>query len=156
MISSGTRTRPRTAWGLFMPIFFRMTPNGLMRAIRRRMPVPFDEVRITGRHTGRERGVLLTIGEVDGHLYVSHPDGARRHWVENVRQRPEVVVVRVTGARTAHRAVPLEPGDERTAAIERLIAVQRQPAATVYRAARRHIHAEAQVFRLDLDVGGTA
>ena len=149
MTTSPERTRPRTAWAAFMPIFFRSTPHRFLRALRRRATVPFEEVVITGRISGTERGVMLTIAESGGRLYVSHPDGARTHWVENLRVRPDVVIVRVSGERAPYRAVPLHEGPERTAAVERLIAVQRPPVNVVYRAARRHIHAEAQVFRLD-------
>ena len=149
MTTSSEPARPRSAWAMIMPIFFRTTPHRLLRALRRRAVVPFEELLITGRRTGLERGVLLTVAEHDGRLYIGHPDGAATHWVENLRARPDVVLVRASGDRSRHRAVALDHGDERTAAIERLIAVQRPPATCVYRAARRHIHAEAQVFRLE-------
>jgi hypothetical protein len=139
----------RGAWGRVMPVFLRSAPEPLMRALRRRTTVPFDELVVTGRRSGVDRAVLLTIADVEGRWYISHPDGGRADWVENLRATPESTLVRVSGQRTAVRAVELARGSERSAAIDALVAVQQPPASFVYRAARRHIEAQGQVFRLD-------
>jgi hypothetical protein len=130
-------------------MLLRSAPEPFMRALRRRTTVPFDELVIKGRRSGVDRTVLVTIADVDGRWYVSHPDGGRADWVENLRATPDSTLVRVSGQRTAVRAVALADGPERSAAIDALVAVQRPPASVLYRAARRHIEAQAQVFRLD-------
>ena len=130
-------------------MFIATAPKSVMRLIRQRMQTPIEEVVVTGRRSGVERHLLLTLAEVDGRWYVAHPDYATTQWIQNLLASPDATVVRLAGDRTRVRAAPVAAGAERDAAVAELIRVQRGPARLVYRSARRHVEEHAQVFRLD-------
>ncbi len=146
------------AWTAFLRVFFRTTPTPAMRLLRRTVgSVPIEELVITGRRSGRERHLLLTLLEIDGKWYIGHPNGASQ-WVRNLVAAGSCVVIRRDGQRTRVMATELPDGPERDAVIA---ATSRQPfpANLVYRAARSHILAVGRYFRLDPvpdDEGATA
>ena len=136
------------AWDRGLRLFFRTTPHALMRGIRAISPSnPIEELVVTGRKTGRPRKHQLTLLRVDGSLYVGHPNG-RSHWARNLEATGEGILVCRGKPPLRVRAIPLEPGDERSAAIA---AAGRQPfpAGQVYSAARRHIEAVGAYYRLE-------
>jgi len=107
-----------------------------------------SKLTVRGRHSGRDRSVLVGLLRVDGAWYVGHPKG-EVGWTANLREaraarlapRPETVL-EVT-------AVPLEAGPERDAVILATAEQQPFPGNLLYRAARRHILSEGRYFRLE-------
>jgi len=146
----GTAVTPAesAAWDRGLRLFFRTTPHALMRVIRAISPSnPIEELVVTGRKTGRPRKHQLTLLRVDGSLYVGHPNG-RSHWARNLEATGEGVLVCRGQPPFRVRAILLETGPERSAAIA---AAGRQPfpAGAVYTAARRHIEAVGAYYRLE-------
>jgi hypothetical protein len=145
----GTETPAASAaWDRGLRLFFRMTPHALMRGLRAIQPSnPIEELVVTGRKTGRPRKHQLTLLRVDGSLYVGHPNG-RSHWARNLDETGEGLLLCRGSEPIRVRAVLLEPGPERSAAIA---AAGRQPfpAGAVYTAARRHIEAVGAYYRLE-------
>jgi hypothetical protein len=136
-------------WSRLFPLIFRTTPHRLMRALRRRTASPYEELIVVGRRSGRPRELLVTLATVDGRWYVGHPDGAPTAWVANLEAARGATIVRRDGSAVAVVATPLADGQERDAAIEAAIRIQRFPVSRIYRGARRHILAEGQYFRLE-------
>ena len=135
-------------WSRLFPLIFRTTPHRLMRALRRRTAVPYEELVVVGRRSGRPRELLVTLATVDGRWYVGHPDGAPTAWVANLEAARGATIVRQTGRRsrswrrrwrTARSATP--PSRRRSGPAV--------PRSRIYRGARRHILAEGQYFRLE-------
>jgi hypothetical protein len=135
------------AWDRFFRVFFKTTPHPMMRGVRRVTESPIEEIVVVGRKTGRERRHLVTLLDVDGSLYVGHPNG-RSHWARNLEARGGGVLIRRGSPPTPVRAIPLTPGPERDAAIA---ASGRQPfpAGFIYHSARRHITAVGAYYRLE-------
>jgi len=135
------------AWDWFFRVFFKTTPHRLMRGVRRvSASSPIEELVVVGRKTGKERHHLITLIDVDGRLYVGHPNH-RSQWARNLEAGGGVLLRRGFEP-TPVRAIWLEPGPERTAAIA---AAGRQPfpAGLVYHGARRHIEAVGAYYRLE-------
>ncbi len=106
------------------------------------------ELTIPGRHSRRPRTVLVGIlGTGDG-SYVGHPNGAAE-WTRNLAAASRVVVRLPGGPATVHRATRLPIGAERSAAIAAAGRQQPWPGNWLYTAARRHIEAVGEYFRLD-------
>ena len=106
------------------------------------------ELRYTGRRTGRARGTLVTLLDVDGRWYVGHPNGPAA-WVRNV-ESAGFVEIEPAGAHGARfGVVTLEPGPERDAVIRATWTQQPFPANLIYRAARRHVAAVGVYHRLE-------
>jgi hypothetical protein len=136
------------AWDRFFRVFFATTPHIVMRGMRkvsRRIPV--EELAVMGRKTGRERRHQLTLLQIDGNLYVGHPNG-RSQWAKNLEAGGGGVLIIRGSPPIPVRAVHLDPGPERSAAIA---AAGRQPppAGPIYAAARRHIEAVGAYYRLE-------
>jgi hypothetical protein len=105
------------------------------------------EVRVTGRRSGRQRSVLLTLLSSDGGWYLGHPNGDTE-WTRNA-EAAGVVQIDPPGAHgRAFRVVRLLPGLERDAVIRATRDQQPFPANLIYRAASRHIAAVGIYFRL--------
>ena len=79
------RRRPRAAaWDRFFRVFFKTTPHRLMRGVRKvSASSPIEELVVVGRKTGKERHHLLSLIDVDGRLYVGHPNH-RSQWARNL------------------------------------------------------------------------
>lgn len=106
------------------------------------------ELRIRGRRTGRERGVLVTLLTLDGRAYVGHPNG-EASWIRNLEAIGEATIL-VRGEPPAIvTARTLSPGDERTAVIRATATLQPFPANLLYRAARGHVLRVGHYLRLD-------
>jgi hypothetical protein len=136
------------AWDRFFRIFFKTTPHLMMRGVRNvSSSSPIEEIVVVGRKTGKERRHLVSVLDVDGRLYVGHPNH-RSQWARNLEARGGAVLLRRGIPPTPVRAVRLEPGPERSAAIA---AAGRQPfpAGQIYAAARRHIEAVGAYYRLE-------
>ncbi len=105
-------------------------------------------IHIRGRRSGKPRPILAGMLTVDGHWYVGHPNG-RTAWTKNLAAAGEAVVERRPGDRISLQAMRLGPGPERDAAILVTGTQQPFPGNLLYRAARRHILAEGDYFRLE-------
>ena len=135
------------AWDWFFRVFFKTTPHRLMRGVRRvSASSPIEELVVVGRKTGKERRHLVTLLDVDGRLYVGHPNH-RSQWARNLEAGGGVLLRRGFEP-TPVRAIWLDPGPVRSAAIA---AAGRQPfpAGLVYHGARRHIEAVGAYYRLE-------
>ena len=135
------------AWDRFFRVFFATTPHRLMRGVRKvSASSPIEELVVVGRKTGKERHHLVTLLEIDGRMYVGHPNH-RSQWARNIEAGGGVLLRRGFSP-TPVRAIWLDPGPERSAAIA---AAGRQPfpAGLVYHAARRHIEAVGAYYRLE-------
>jgi hypothetical protein len=131
-------------------ILFATTPTPVMRSLHRRgVMAPIQEIRVVGRRTGIEHAFLAVVVELDGAMYIGHPNGRRAQWVRNLLHAGQGTVVRPDGSMTAVRATELPPGPERTTVIDAHRAVQRQPFRTLYGRTREHIVATGTYFRLD-------
>jgi hypothetical protein len=109
---------------------------------------PIVELRIRGRRTGRERGVLVTLLPLGGRAYVGHPNGAAS-WIRNLEATGEATLLIHGEPPTPVRAIALRPGDERTAVIRATATLQPFPANLLYRAARGHILRVGRYVRLE-------
>jgi hypothetical protein len=109
---------------------------------------PIVELRIRGRRTGRDRGVLVTLLPLDGRVYVGHPNGSAS-WIRNLEATGEATIL-IRGEPPARvRATALPAGDERTAVIRATARLQPFPANLLYRAARGHILRVGRYVRLE-------
>jgi hypothetical protein len=108
---------------------------------------PIEEIVVVGRKTGKERHHLVSLLNVDGRLYIGHPNH-RSQWARNLEARGGAVLLRRGNPPTPVRAILLAPGPERSAAIA---AAGRQPfpAGLVYSSAQRHIEAVGAYYRLE-------
>jgi len=136
------------AWQAVFGIVFRLTPRRLMLALRdQNASSPLREVLLVGRRTGKQQNVVLSIFEIGGRWYVGHPNGQRAQWVRNMHAARSATVVGRDGRPIQVVCIPLPEGAERDSAIA---ATRRQPfpANLLYRAARRHVTAAGDYFRL--------
>jgi hypothetical protein len=106
------------------------------------------ELTVRGRHSGRERSVLVGLLSVGQHQYVGHPNGPA-DWTRNLATAGEARVAQLPGISATLRAVPLSGGPERDAVIAATARQQPFPGNLIYRAARRHITAVGVYFRLE-------
>jgi hypothetical protein len=106
------------------------------------------ELTVRGRHSGRERSVLVGLLSVGQHQYVGHPNGPA-DWTRNLATAGEARVAQLPGISATLRAVPLSDGPERDAVIAATARQQPFPGNLIYRAARRHITAVGVYFRLE-------
>ena len=130
-------------------ILVRTAPRPVMEFVRRHTPTAIEEVVVVGRHSGRDRSLLLTLAGDGPVWYVVHPIPERAGWVANMRAAGRATIVGKDRTRIPVRATLLEDGPERDAAIDAIIRAQRFPASPPYRLARRDIHAIGRCFRLD-------
>ena len=143
-------TRPSAGLSMIpIRVLVRTAPRPLMEFVRRHSPTAIEELVVVGRHSGRDRSLLLTLAEDGPAWYVVHPIPDRAGWVANMRASGRATVVRLDGTRIPVRATLLEDGPERDAAIDGVIRAQRFPASPPYRLARRGIHALGRCFRLE-------
>jgi len=106
------------------------------------------ELTVLGRHSGRQRSVLVGLLIVGGHQYVGHPNGPVG-WTRNLDSAGESRIAQFPGISVTLRAVPLSDGPERDAVIAATARQQPFPGNLVYRLARRHIRAVGVYFRLE-------
>ena len=136
------------AWQTVFSVAFRLTPRRLTLAMRDRdASSPLREVLVVGHETGRQQRITLSVFEIGGRWYAGHPNGQHAEWVRNMRAARSATVIGRDGRPVQVVCIPLEPGAERDAAIA---ATSRQPfpANLLYRAARRHVTAAGDYFRL--------
>ncbi len=103
---------------------------------------------VVGRRTGRSRSVLVGLIRARGAWYVGHPNG-EVGWTANLRAAESARIAPRPEASIDVRAIPLEAGAERTDVILATGEQQPFPANLLYSAARRHILAVGQYFRLE-------
>lgn len=144
----------RGSWALAFRAFYRLVRllDPLIRAWWRRFGLADTvELVVPGRRSARPRSVLVGLLVVAGRSYVGHPSGDSG-WTRNLRAAGRATVVDHRGRRRAVSATLLEPGPERTAAINATWRQHPWPAKPLYRAARAHILRFGVYFRLDRDV----
>ena len=107
------------------------------------------ELELTGRRSGRDRTVLVTLLRLNGAWYVGHPNG-RAPWLANLESAGVVKATVLGQAPVRVRSVPLPLGEERTAVIRETSRQQLIPARPLYWAARRHILRAGIYHRLEL------
>jgi deazaflavin-dependent oxidoreductase (nitroreductase family) len=142
--------RRSVAWALYLRWQYRLLRllDPLVRAWWRWFGIGITvDLDVRGRRTGKTRRVLVGLLRVGGRWYVGHPNG-RVQWTSNLAAAGHAGVV-IRGQRVEVRARPLERGPERDAAIAATANQQPLPGNLVYRAARRHVLAVGDYFRLE-------
>jgi hypothetical protein len=143
--------RASAAWWLSLRLFYRVLR--LLDPILRMWWHAFGigitaELTVRGRHSGRQRSVLVGLLHVDRHQYVGHPNGPV-DWTRNLAAAGEARLAQTPGISAMLRAVPLLDGPERDSVIAATARQQPFPGNLIYRAARRHITAVGVYFRLE-------
>jgi len=103
---------------------------------------------VRGRHSGRERSVLVGLLRVNGAWYVGHPNG-EVGWTANLREAGRATIAQRAESPFDVTAVPIGPGPERDEVIRATAEQQPFPGNLVYRAALRHNLSEGRYFRLE-------
>jgi len=139
--------RPSRVWSAVLDLYLRGAPTAIMRFLWLRNPrLPFRELRVVGRRSGRERRLLVNVIEIDGRRFIGHPNG-RAQWTLNLAAAGACTLVDRAGA--AERVRVVEVSD--TSVREAIIAATTQlpaPSGRIYRAAGRHIRAVGRFFEL--------
>ncbi|HEX5013003.1 MAG TPA: hypothetical protein VFV72_02505 [Candidatus Limnocylindrales bacterium] len=134
-------------WDRVLRVFFATTPHRLLSAYSRRSSKsPIEQIVVIGRRTGTVRRHNVSVYDIDGAMYVGHPNGAA-HWTRNLEAGGGVLVRRGSPPMRV-RAIPLAPGPERSAVIA-AGGEQPFPAGLLYRSARAHIEAVGTYYRLE-------
>ena len=107
------------------------------------------ELALTGRRSGKQRPVLVTLITLRGHWYVGHPNG-RAGWLANLEASDAISATLLGRPPVRVRSVPLSVGPERTAVIRETARQQPILARQLYRAAQRHILRAGVYHRLEL------
>lgn len=147
------------AWRITLRAFYRLlTWNApLIRAWWRAFGLGITvDLEVRGRRSGRPRRVLLGLLSIGDRWYVGHPNGPV-DWTRNLDAAGGRARLFTSGNATPIevRAVRLEPGAERSAAIGVTWQQQPFPGNVVYRLARRHVLAAGVYYRLET-VSGAA
>lgn len=106
------------------------------------------QVVIRGRRTGRPRSVYLGLLRVGDRRYLGHPDVACA-WTLNLDAATEGEIRHHDGRRERFRAVPLDPGPEREAAIRATFRQHPFPGTVLYWLSRRHVRTVGRFYRLE-------
>ena len=148
--------RPSAAWRLSFKVLYAVLRllDPLIRVWWGAFGIGITaELAVRGRHSGRERSVLVGLLNVDRQHYVGHPNGGAA-WTRNLATAVEARVAQLPGQWTTLRAVELPEGPERDAVIAATAHQQPFPGNLIYRAAQRHIRAVGIYFRLEpADIG---
>jgi hypothetical protein len=145
--------RPSAAWRLSLRLFYRVLRllDPMLRLWWRAFGIGITaELTVRGRHSGRQRSVLVGLLNVGPHQYVGHPNGPV-DWTRNLTSAGQTRVAQLPGVWATLRAVPLPDGPERDSVIAATARQQPFPGNLVYRAAQRHIKAVGVYFRLEPD-----
>jgi len=105
------------------------------------------DLEVVGRHSGRQRRVLLTLLTVGDAWFVGHPNGPAP-WTRNVEAAGVGELTLRNGRSVRVRAVRLWGGPEREAVIRATWSQQPFPANVAYAAARRHVRRVGVYYRL--------
>jgi hypothetical protein len=105
------------------------------------------EVVIPGRRTGEPRSQLLGLLTTGGRTYLGHPDGDCG-WTRNLDASGGGEVVFHDGTRQSFRAVRLDPGPERDAAIRLTFHQHPFPGTVLYWLFRGHLRTSGRFYRL--------
>ena len=143
--------RSSAAWRLSLRFFYSVLRllDPILRVWWRAFGIGITaQLTVRGRHSGRQRSVLVGLLNVDRHQYVGHPNGPV-DWTRNLAAAGEARVAQRPGTWATLRAVPLSDGPERDAVIAATARQQPFPGNLVYRAAQRHIQAVGVYFRLE-------
>ena len=108
-----------------------------------------SKLSVRGRHSGRERSVLVGLLRVNGAWYVGHPNG-EVGWTANLREAGVARLAPRPESPIEVTATPLGHGPERDRVIAATSEQQPFPGNLLYGAARRHILSEGRYFRLEL------
>ncbi|MEA2623902.1 MAG: hypothetical protein QOH61_2812 [Chloroflexota bacterium] len=105
------------------------------------------ELRVRSRRSGRTRRVLVGVLRTGGSLYLGHPNG-QSGWTRDLDAAGSAQIVLHGLGPMDVRAVPLQPGSERDAAI-RATSQHPFPGNVIYRMARSHVLAGGRYYRLE-------
>ena len=105
------------------------------------------ELRVVGRHSGRQRSLMLGLLRVGDGMYLGHPDG-EAGWTLDLAAAGEGRLVMRGLPPLVFRPERLSPGSERDAVIQ---ATDQHPfpGNLLYRLGRRHVQAAGVYFRLE-------
>ena len=144
--------RASTAWRLYLRAQYRLIR--LLGPIARTYWRGYGlgnvvELHVPGRHTGRDRPVLLGLLRSDGEWFLGHPNGETA-WTRNLAAAGGGRLTMAWPASVLDiSARRLEPGAERDRAI--LATGQHVfPGNVVYRLARRHVRAVGAYFAIEV------
>jgi hypothetical protein len=148
---SPSRPRHSTAWSIYLRVQYRLIRilDPLVRTIWKAFGLGnVVELRVPGRRTGRDRGVMHGLLRDEGDWFIGHPNGDTA-WTRNLAAAGGGTLS-LSWPRSVHVvARRLDAGPER----DRAIAATSQhvfPGNIVYRLARRHIRAVGVYFALDI------
>lgn len=138
--------RRSSVWSAVLNGYLRGAPDPLMRFLwQRNRSLPFRELRVVGRRTGRERRLLVNLLEVEGRRFIGHPNGPAS-WTTNLAAAATATLVARDGTFERVRAAEVT-GADREAVIEATTRLP-APSGSIYRAARRHILAVGRYFEI--------
>jgi len=139
------------AWSVAFRAWYRLLRlihAPLLRLVRSRGFGNVVVLRVTGRHTGRDRSLplgMLTVGEG---RYLGHPSGDTA-WTLNLRATEEATIESAVIRAWRFRPHVLEPGPERDAVVRATFRQHPFPGNAIYRLAGRHVSATGVFFRLE-------
>ena len=117
--------RSSAAWRLSLRFFYSVLRllDPILRVWWRAFGIGITaQLTVRGRHSGRQRSVLVGLLNVDRHQYVGHPNGPV-DWTRNLAAAGEARVAQLPGTWATLRAVPLSDGPERDAVMPILSAI---------------------------------
>lgn len=139
------------AWSVAFRAWYRLLRlihAPLLRLVRTRGFGNVVVLRVSGRHTGRDRSLpvgMLTVGEG---RYLGHPSGDTA-WTLNLRATEEATIESATIPAWRFRPQVLEPGPERDTVVRATFRQHPFPGNAIYRLAGRHVSATGVFFRLE-------
>lgn len=139
------------SWSVALRVFYRFLV--LIDPLVRRWFGTFGlgntvDLVVRGRRTGKPRRVLLGLLQVDGRMYLGHPNG-EVDWTRNL-EAAGVGELRLHGLPSIIiRPIRMPPGAEREAAIRATWRQHPFPGNLMYYLARDHIRAIGAFFRLE-------
>jgi hypothetical protein len=137
--------------GAFWPSWYRVLRalNPLVTPVWQRFGIGnVVRVVIAGRSSGRPRSVYLGLLHVGGRAYLGHPDRPCG-WTRNLEAAGGGTIEFSNGAADTFRAVRLEDGPERDAAIRATFRQHPFPGTLLYWLSRAHIRAVGLFYRLE-------
>lgn len=144
--------RASSAWHRYFPIQYRLIRllDPLVHAFWRAFGLGnVVELRVAGRHTGRQRRVLLGLLRAGDRWFLGHPNGDVA-WTRNLEAAGVGELVFRPPTRLPIRATRLPDGDLRDTAIAST-GQHMFPGNLVYRLARPHIRAAGTYFLIEAD-----
>lgn len=148
---------PSGAWGTAWRAWYRFLRLGgpVIAGFARRTGFGnLVVLRVSGRHSGRERALPLGLLTVDGRRYVGHPNGDTA-WTMNLAAAGRALLECPGEGAVAVRPVRLAAGRERDTVVRASFHQHPFPGNALYRLSGAHVQAYGAFFRLEADEPGS-